>query len=256
MNDSTPEGPATGPAPPPPTPPTSPALAVGQEFPTAVVGQARDQEIDVERMNTVLDKVFKAVAPPPGQDSGLTKANEHLEELAEDMLDVLRRVKALEQKHGDLLARLDQVGQQVHEGHRYLVRQLDALKQDLVGDRKELAAMAIFNAALPALDVLTVLRGELPGGEDTRLRNQMEAVIDTLNRMFRGLGFVEFLAEPGQAFDPHRMECLGYVEGKPGQVLAVVRPGYLACGTVVRPAGVKIADPNQSKRDSPLEKTP
>jgi molecular chaperone GrpE (heat shock protein) len=68
-------------------------------------------------------------------------------------------------------------------------------------------------------------------------------VIGTLANLLQAIGYVRFEVNPGEPFDPSRMQCLGYRQGKTGVVLEVLQPGYAAAGSVVRPAGVLIADP-------------
>jgi molecular chaperone GrpE (heat shock protein) len=68
--------------------------------------------------------------------------------------------------------------------------------------------------------------------------------LSSLRRVLRTLGFEEFEVAEGEPFDPARMESLEYAEGEQGVVLSVIRPGYLANEVVVRPCGVRIADPS------------
>ena len=78
---------------------------------------------------------------PPFVDPGL-------EELADDMLQLLRRVSAVEQRLDGLIAGVDRLGYQVHEGAAVTARQLDMLRRDLLGDRRALATGSVFEVAV------------------------------------------------------------------------------------------------------------
>ena len=89
---------------------------------------------------------------------------------------------------------------------------------------------------------------------DGRAWRLVRAVVSSLSNLLQSLGFEAFEAEEGEPFDPHRMECLGFQEGEPGIVLEAVRSGYRIDQTVVRPAGVHIADVRASAATRPLMK--
>jgi molecular chaperone GrpE len=80
------------------------------------------------------------------------------------------------------------------------------------------------------------------GADDGALAEGVQAVRDQALSLLARLGFHRF-DDIGKPFDPTRHEAVGVLdgEGEPGTVLAVVRPGYDAPGTVLRPAGVIVS---------------
>lgn len=204
------------------------------------------EEIDLDRVNKALGLSIdpKAVKITPGATGKEEGGKEDLiEEIADDMLTLLQKVKDIEGNQRDALARLDQIEQTARESSRFYGREIDSLRRDLLGERKAMSAMTVFNTVAPTLDSLRAMHAKLHQSKDSRTREQLNAVIQAIGVALRGLGFVEFQAARGEPFDPARMECLGYAKGERGVVLEVVRPGYMAQETVIRPAGVLIAAP-------------
>jgi molecular chaperone GrpE (heat shock protein) len=186
-----------------------------------------------------------AIAPAPGAILPGSDPSGQLEELADDMLSLLKRVKSLEELQGQVLGRIDHLQSTVERSSEVAAREADSLRRELLGQRKHIAQMSAFQAVVTGLERLQVMRGELDAHKDSRMVGQLDAVLQTLGTMLRGLGFVEFRAEVQEPFDPTRMECLGYASGEPNVVLKCLRSGYRADQTVVRPAGVLIANPLQ-----------
>jgi molecular chaperone GrpE (heat shock protein) len=226
--------PATG----TPTPVNEPAETA---TPAAEVGPAAPGAIDLGQLNAALALGIKTAPTAP-------RSEEALEELADDLLHLLRRVQAVEQRQEEILARLDQLAQSVQQGLRALGQQTEGVARDLAGERRGLAMVGLFNATLPALESLDAMRGALDPDKDPVFHRQVAAVSDILSRLLRSLGLTEFRPDVGQPFDPWSMECRGFANGPPGVVLGVVRPGYRAAEQIVLPAAVRIADPGTVER--------
>jgi molecular chaperone GrpE (heat shock protein) len=186
------------------------------------------------------------ICRPDEQTAGTPTADrrivEQLDELVDDTLAMRMRLDTIQEVQGRILARLDEIAEEFRSGQG-VSREIDAMRRELLGERKHLVALTAFNALFNPLERLKLMRSDLDPGRDERMRNQLDAVLESLRLVVRGLGFREFDATPGEPFDPKRMECLGYAEGTPGLVLAAVRPGYLVDGLVVRAAGVLTTDP-------------
>ena len=201
--------------------------------------------IDMENLSRVLSMSFKPepeVTPEQQFDSRQRAETGGLpEEIAEDMLELLRYVTAIERTQRDLSLRLEQVETILRDTARQYAREVDTLRRELLGERKALSALSVFNSVLPMLDSLRAMRARLPKMKNSPVRQQLDALIQTLNTTLRSLGFTEFEVEKDESFDPRRMECLGFASGPPGVVLNVVRPGYCTREVVVRPAGVIVA---------------
>lgn len=160
-----------------------------------------------------------------------------LDELVEDTFQLRRQVQALERGQQDMLARLDALAASVSGGARAQAVELDTLRRELLGDSKARSTRGVFNAVVMAMDLLRMLQAGAadPGGG--------AAVLAGLRNLLQSLGYLEFVIGVGRPFDAAWMECVEYAEGPPGVVLGVVRPGYRSGDTVVRPCGVRIADP-------------
>lgn len=168
-------------------------------------------------------------------------AAEHLEELADDMLNLLRRMIKVEEGQQTILTLLAQQGTASAQSARTIAREVDTLRRDMVGDRKHIATTSVFNELIPLIDRFQTMCAHLDGEADLRMRSQIEGVLDTLSACLRRLGCEEFAAASGSAFDPSRMQCEAYVdEGEPGHVAATVKPGYLFGEFVLRPATVTV----------------
>ena len=214
-------------------------------------GASEAENLDVEKLNLALNLSFRpeALNPYSAKAGGPADTNAELfEELAEDMLEMLRRVKSIEVTCSDMSGRLEQVEQTLREGSRLQARETDALRRDLLADRKAANAVSVFTAVVPTLDSLRLMHKNLHQTKDARTRAQLYAVIEALSMVLRGLGFLEFKVEKGEPFDPGRMECLGFGKGEPGIVLEVTRPGYQAHEAVIRPVGVLIGDPHSAPK--------
>ena len=173
--------------------------------------------------------------------------SEQLEEIAEDMLHLLERVRSLEQSQESLLARLEE---SIH-AQRETGREVGRVREELLGERKATAVLSLFTGLVQRMDSVRGMLKELDPGKDSRTVEQLTAIDDILALMLRGLGFDEFHPERGDAFDPYRMECVGYALGDPDVVLEVVQAGYEAGGAIARPAPVRIADPEKTEETTP-----
>ncbi len=174
-----------------------------------------------------------------------------LEELADDMLEVLRRLRALEQGQTEIKERLAQVDARVFESTRAIAHEMDQQRRDLLAERKSLLARSLFNAVVAHVDGLRAMRAGLEDGkrhrdkQTNRMIRQLEAIELSLITALQGFGYREFRAEVGHPFTPTTMECVGYANGQPGVVVQAVRTGFLAPdGGVARPAGVLLTAPS------------
>lgn len=234
--------------------------------PAAPPGETEDPGVKLDALQDAL----KLTLPDKVIPRRTRKTTEHrqikttVEEIAEDMLEVTRRLKAIEQAQAALASRLEQLDARIWEGVKANARETDTLRRELLGDRKSILARTLFNAIVSHVDSLRAFRqglaqmgnmsyqssmrrrgrrGSRPGhgGVSSQAIEQIKAVELSLITALQGLDFHEFHAQPGEPFSPDRMECLGYGTGVPGVVLKAVRPGYLSRDDVIRPAGVLIA---------------
>jgi molecular chaperone GrpE (heat shock protein) len=168
----------------------------------------------------------------------------NFEEIAEDMVHLLERLRSMEQVQQELAGRIERIGEQVSAEMTTTRRTLNAMRRDLLEENKAQATRHAFAAIVPVLDSMRALLDGFHSEEDTKFTAQLRAVISALSTLLQGLGYEHFDAAVGEPFDPTRMECLGFADGEPAIVLDAVRPGYRAGDSVVRPAGVWIAEPN------------
>ena len=217
-----------------------------------------DQENDFEKLNETLniELIPKPIFPAPKYvaeqiPEPSLPISDSLEELADDMLHLMRQVQGIEQRLADSTTRLERIEQSVNQSNIYFGQQLDKFRREIIGERKALSSLSILNAVLPTLDSLKsaflTKSTETANMADNSL---ILSIIDSLNRMLRNLGFTEFMAIHGDPFDPDYMECLGYSDGNSGIVLDIVRPGYKVENTIVRPVGVILADPLRKDNSS------
>jgi len=167
----------------------------------------------------------------------------HLEELAEDMVGLLRRLQSLEESLAATAARTERIESRTEELAAANARALDGLRREIVGDRRHLAAVGVLDAMIPWMDALTghARRCSEDGSPETT--QQIHTTLELLSAMLRTLGFVALDVRVGDPFDPRRMQSVAYADGKPGTVVDIVGPGYTSDGAVIRPARVLIPDP-------------
>src|SRR5579872_4851403 len=89
--------------------PDWPTTPVNEPPPPVADDPAAPVAIDLDRLNAALGLDITAAPPPPRPDAAL-------EELADDLLQLLRRIQAVEQRQEDILARLDQLSGDVRHG--------------------------------------------------------------------------------------------------------------------------------------------
>ena len=171
------------------------------------------------------------------------------------LLDLLTRVRALEDTQRQVLAGVDALGVQMAASATTHGRELHALRQDVVGDRKALAGLNMFNTVVQKLDPFRQMRAGLDEQKDERMCAQLDGLIASLEQLLRSSGFTPFHAAAGERFDPARMECVGYEQGEPDVVLAQVRCGYEAGTTLARPVGVLIAPPQAPSHEESTEQS-
>lgn len=204
-----------------------------------------DKKVDLEKMGTA---ITKGMADLDLGDSGSDQAersgrlpsdSDRLEEIADDQLDLLKRVRSLEDGQSRLHASIQEVG----HSSTATARAVHELRELLFGAQKSMAARSAFDAVVPALEEFREMLAGLDPDTDARSQAQIRGVANRLDLVLRSLGFVEFRAEPGELFDPGRMVCVGHREGEPKRVIESLRSGYCAGDVVVHPAAVIIPDP-------------
>ena len=172
---------------------------------------------------------------------------EHLEEIANDMLVLMRRLRDIEVSQQSLLTRLEQMQEGWSQSAGSIAREVDVLRRDIIGDSRHTAAISTFNELIPLIDRLRTMQQNLDAKQDERMILQLNGVLESLLSCLRRMGCSEFQAQPGTPFDATRMECVGYVtDGVPDQVQAMVRPGFLCGQIVLRPASVKLVTPRRA----------
>ena len=170
-----------------------------------------------------------------------------LEELADDMLAVMRRLTALEQANAQLYTRLEEADMRAYEMGRVVSQQVDLLRRDLIGDKSSLLARSLFNSIVSHIDAMVAMREDLEQGKDRhdkhnkRLARQIEALELSLITALQGLGFHQFKASAGDRFNATRMEPLGFDAGPPGSVVRAIRHGFETKDGIMRRAGVIVA---------------
>jgi molecular chaperone GrpE (heat shock protein) len=189
--------------------------------------------------------------PQAGSES--SRVGDALHELAEDMLDVMQRLGTAEQLLHDTTAVLDRLTRLVEHGAAQQARSMEQLRQDLTGERRGLIVRGLFDSVVTALDSLEILARACES-DGQPLGMQLQATCATLGNLLRSIGFSRFDVARGDTFQPARMQCFGYAEGPAGVVLEAVQPGYAASDTVVRPAGVLIADPTSGPTAAPVDR--
>lgn len=169
---------------------------------------------------------------------------EQIEEIADDMLTLMRRVRQIEETQTQMATLVEQINAGLKQQSSSIAREVDALRRDVIGERQHAASTGLFNEMIPLLDRLETSRDHLDADEDARMRAQMDGVIGIVSASLRRLGCEEFEPVNGSAFDPSQMKCAGYLDdGEPGTVLDCVQHGYRVGETVLRPAGVKLLSP-------------
>lgn len=161
------------------------------------------------------------------------------EEMAEDMLDLIKRVNAIDAKLTELTGAVERIIAFMETESASRDRETAKLKESLISDRKEIVGRSTLNALIPAIDSLRFLEETHKGRKrQSSLLKQTHHLLDVLTGITHTLGYRAQEASPGEAFDPWTMECVGYDRGEPGRVVRVDRPGYRAGKILVRPCRV------------------
>jgi molecular chaperone GrpE (heat shock protein) len=220
---------ASGPAPAAPAPP-----AVSGER----LGQALEATFAIPAISVDL---FKPTPAP-------THEPETLEEVAEDLLEIMKQMSTLEGRMASLAAGVERLQQTVESGVRAQLMEIDRLKEALVSDRKEFIGRSTFNAIRPAIESLQYLKeGYEERQVDAGQIRHTQALLDILGGVAQMLGYQSFTPTLGDDFDPQIMECSGYAPGAVGKVVQVERAGYRAGSVLVRPCAVILGGPQPGK---------
>lgn|GEM_PF-4527898 len=211
----------------------------------------REKQVQVDLPTSVEPTAFlldQETPVKPGDLSGIVSDSampfrhlaENVEELAEDMVDVRTRLDRIEQKHSETVALLQSLHASIQGSVQAQVRELDALRRDLLSERNAFASKSAFNAIVPSLDSLRAMADGLSPDQDERMPAQLKGVVSSLSEIVRMLGYSEFSVAVGEPFDPGAMQCVGYQQGRDDVVEHLIRPGYRVGDAVVRPADVVI----------------
>lgn len=109
----------------------------------------------------------------------------------------------------------------------------------------------IFRALLPALDHFKMgLESASKENDMDQIRRGFEIVFEQMESTLIELG-LERIDPEGEAFDPHRHECVAYESSdavEEGYVMRVVRVGYALSGqSLIRPASVVVSKGAQAE---------
>ena len=165
-----------------------------------------------------------------------------LQELVEDMVGIVQSLSRLEHQAAEFGANLSSFGHQLHTVADSQSRLQEEVRRELTSERRAFALRLIFEPIAGALDSLELIRKGLDPTASPEVFRQLSSAIAVVANLVQSLGFARFEPAIGESFDGNRMECFGYAEGNPGEVVGVLQPGYMAAGLVARPAGVLLAD--------------
>jgi molecular chaperone GrpE len=160
--------------------------------------------------------------PPSGKTPEPAVSNEELQQLADDRLDQLLRLKA--------------------DFENFRKRELRE-KTELV----ERASFRVVEQLLPVLDDFDRAIGALrTHTDDDALIRGLELVLTQLRGVLESEGLEKVMAQG--PFDPHEHEAVASIPGDVDEptVLEVVRPGYRLKGKTIRPALVQVAVPSSA----------
>jgi molecular chaperone GrpE (heat shock protein) len=172
---------------------------------------------------------------PPRKNVELT---EIVEEVADDMLDIIKKIGQIENKITLLGSTVQYLQQLVENSSKSIVIEIDRIKEILISDRKEFTSRSTLNALIPTLESLRFIEEISVEEKDNRLRKQSELIRSVLTGLIQMLGYREHEAKTGTDFDPFTMRCMGYDDGEPGKVIRTVYPGYISGNLMVKPCGV------------------
>lgn len=179
-----------------------------------------------------------------------------LDELADDMLEVIKKINQIESRVSALGALVQYQQQMLEGGVASIVMEMNRLKENLLSDRKEFAMRSSLNAILPSLESLGYIEEMYRDDGDARPQKQCELIKNVLTGLIRTMGYREFESKVGSDFDPYTMASAGNEEGEPGKVLRVAWPGYLFGQSVVKPCGVILGKKKSSQNsDQPSSTT-
>jgi molecular chaperone GrpE (heat shock protein) len=201
--------------------------------------------------NPVVEPAVELKAEPAAEPSSAGAPEAPATPAPDPLADVVGRLHQVLQGQAWLAYRLDQLETAIQKAARVQTRELEALRRELLGDRKGAASFAILNAVVPALEQLRAVRDRLDAGADSVVLRQLARAADVLALPLRSPGFEEFRLEPGEPFDPARMHCDGTDDGPAGLVIRTARPGYLCQKTVILPARVLVGRPGGPNTPSP-----
>jgi molecular chaperone GrpE (heat shock protein) len=197
-----------------------------------------ESAVDLHSLNAALKLNIGELAPKLAESD----AASILPELADDMLEVLRRMQAIEETQQRLASQMAQV----HGAVQGQSRDLSNLRQEIGIELRVNAVAAVLRGVVPILNTLANARKGLHPKKDDRFIKQIEALRVELDTVLNSLGCATFTPRIGEPFNPATMEVSGYAKGDRGIVLAIDRPGYFVANRVIRNAGVKIADPTKT----------
>ena len=163
-----------------------------------------------------------------------------IEEIAEDIVDLIKWTNNIEKKQDMILEQLNNFNNVMLDNKRQFAIELNKIRVELLEDHKALVGRNAFDAIVPTLDSLNKMKNSLPQ-KHKQMHSQLEGIVGLLNNIIQSLGFTIFKVEEGILFDPAKMECLGCNnKGEPKTVVEVVRPGYKSGNMMIRPCGVII----------------
>jgi molecular chaperone GrpE (heat shock protein) len=186
----------------------------------------------------------------------------HFEEVADDLLELLRQVQSLSAAQAELSTKVDALSAAMQDRSRSASREVTQIREDLLSERRGLALRSVFDKLIEPWERLRNMSEALArqpsapppkkfGGKSVSaapsqeqiFRNQLQAVVSILGRALRELGCEEFTPAAGEPFDPHTMDCVAYAPGPQGVVIRCIKPGFRAGAATLSPAQVSIADP-------------
>ena len=109
---------------------------------------------------------------------------------------------------------------------------LERRTQDLKREWAVSSSKDVVAKLLPVLDTLLLAQSHL---KDEGLRLSIQKFLDVLKD--EGVTRIE---TEGKQFDPNLMEAIEVIEGPKEKVVGEVRPGFMLCGKVLRPAQVTV----------------
>ena len=171
------------------------------------------------REEAVPEWKFGAAQGDEGHPGAVDQSGDDEQDIESLLARMFEKQSEHDREFSQLHSQLDSITRRVQRFEASIGRELDGMRQELLGERKSNVHVRFLQSLVPWLRSLKSIRATMSSSKEQLAYGHLENIISMIETMLMSMGFREFMVNKGEPFDPEKMQVTGFAEGDHDVVL-------------------------------------